>query len=475
MANINYGPSDAQLANAGAQAYATNIAGSVDQMRKAYQDKVNELASGIVSGMTPQERAVLEKQVQSLGNQYSQALQSTEGQFAFAKQQAETTAAEVDKQYAAMQEAQRALASQAVGAVTPQYLPGMQTATQEDAVRQAQATGQANLSYLGQAQGIGALARNLYSQSLEAQRAATRAQLEGSRANLQTALEARALQSAVDREQKQRDELRQFELSGFNAVLARKAEIDNKIAELRAAAAAADTRTGKDKALAELDFYQKKANIDLAADLKKIAASAKSSGMGAVSAAVQDVQAEVAGRQSPFGKLLETAIANMPQGRPTGTTFQLDGKKYTIEQLASMGKLPRMYGVSGQPGIFYMSGNQLVHEQKLDGSKTQTYSLDNLNVVLNRASGYIQQNKLSGAQATTFMAGVLANQLQPQEKIALRYLFGTDDPANLAFILRPSAKSSTTKPPVVKTPAPQTKISYGGFTTPTKTSGTTKK
>lgn len=452
---INYGESEATRMQAAAEAYATSSAQSVADLEQSYKDKVNELAKGIVTGMTQQEKDLLEKQVQDLGNRYSQAISATQGQFAFAQQQAQTTAAAMADQYAAMQDAQRALAEQTLGAASTQTLPGGLTAAQRDAMLQAQQTGAANLAYLGGAgavpeqllspeqrtatgvMGVAGLARSLYAQSLEAQRAASRAQLEGSRVNLQTALEARALESAMAREQKERDRLREFELTGFNAVLAAKQERDNKMAELLAAAASADTRTEKDKALAELDMYKKKANIDLNNQLKIIGAQAKASGATQVSQAVNDMQAEVKGSSSVFGQNLAAAIANRPQGRPANAA-----------EMVAKGTVPRMYGIKGIPGILYMSGSSmLVHEQDVaDPTKTQYYDLTNLNRLLTTTSGYLQNEKLSKDQQLLAVRRML-QAATPQEKIAIQYLFGFDSPELLLVALKPlpgaTAKVST--------------------------------
>lgn len=478
---INYGLSEAARMEQAAQAYGAASSQSVADLEQSYKDKVNELAKGIVTGMTQQEKDLLEKQVQDLGNRYSQAINATQGQFAFAQQQAQTTAAEMADQYAQMQDAQRALAEQALGAARTTTTPGGMTAAQRDAILQAQQVGAANLAYVGGAgavpqellapeqrgtgglMGVASLARNLYSQSLEAQKAASRAQLEGSRVNLQTALEARALESAMAREQKERDRLREFELTGFNAVLAAKQERDNKMAELLAAAAGADTRTEKDKALAELDMYQKKSDIDLKKSLALVAAQAKASGSTGVSQAASDLDAELTGRASAFGKNLMTAIARRPQGRPIGSAVTIDGKKYTltlngkeatIDELWNANKLISAFSVPGVAGLFYMNGNNVVHEVKVNGvPKAQYYPLENLNKQLNTLAGYLQKQKVSKEQAYTFANNVIGG-LSDQDRLALRYLLGTADPGAIASILSISQTKTPTTSTTNKTSTP---------------------
>jgi hypothetical protein len=480
---INYGLSEAQRLGQAASAYDVQSAQSVTDLEQSYKDKVNELAKGIVTGMTQQEKDLLEKQVADLGNRYSQAISATQGQFAFAQQQAETTAAAMADQYAQMQDAQRALAEQALGAARTTTTPGGMTAAQRDAILQAQQVGAANLAYVGGAgavpqellapeqrgtgglMGVASLARNLYSQSLEAQKAASRAQLEGSRVNLQTALEARALESALAREQKERDRLREFELTGFNAVLAAKQERDNKLAELLAAAAGADTRTEKDKALAELDMYQKKSDIELKNQLKIIGAQAKASGSTGVSQAASDLDAEITGRASAFGKNLLNAIMMRPQGRPTGTSFNLGGSKInikingkpaTIDDLWNANKLPAAFAVPGVAGMFYMSGNNVVHEVKVNGvPQAQYYPLENLNKQLNTLAGYLQKQKVSKDQAYAYANNVIGG-LSDQERLALRYLLGTADPGAVAGILSVSGTKTPTPTSAPAKPATTT-------------------
>lgn len=484
---INYGTSEATRLQQAADVYGAASSQTIADIEQSYKDKVNELAKGIVTGMTPQEKSILEKQVQDLGNRYTQAISATQGQFAFAQQQAQTTAETMADQYAQMQDAQRALAEQTLGAARTQTLPGGLTAAQRDAALEAQRTGAANLAYIGGGaaapqeflspeqrgasgvMGVANLARTLYAQSLEAQKAASRAQLEGSRVNLQTSLEARAMQAAAEREQKQRDQLREFELTGFNAVLAAKTERDNRLAELRANAAAADTRTERDKALAELDIYQKKSDIDLKNRLKEIAAQAKSTGATSVSTAASNFLAEVTGSSSAFGKVLNSTLVNRPQGAPyekidkkgvAHTYIRVGGAERELQRnnkpvslsafLADEQKMPSFLKVGAQPGIFYMSGGQLIHDtdplgklNQPDKTKTIT-SLDNLNSVLNTLSGYLQQNKMSKATAATYVRNYIVQNVSNEERVAIRFLFGTDDPAVLSSILVPPTKTPTT-------------------------------
>jgi len=493
---INYGESDADRARKAAEAFGASSTATLDSLGASYKDKVNELASGIVSGINKQEKDVLEKQISDLGNRYSQAIAATQGQFAFAEQQAATTSAAMADEYAQMQDAQRALASQTLGAAGVQLQPGRQTAAQRDALRQAQQTGAANLAYLGGAgavpeqllapeqrnaigvTGVAGLARDLYSQSLQAQRAASRAQLEGSQVNLRTALEARALQAAVDRETKERDRLAEFEITGFNALIAAKSASDAQLAEYLAAAASADTRSGKEKALADYEMFKKQEDLKLSNDLRRIGAQAKASGSTQVSQAADDLTAEITGRSSAFGKNLALAISRRPQGRPGPTDkafniggtlveFKLDGKAATIDRLYNANKLPAAFSVPGVAGLFYMSGNNVVHEISVNGvPEAQYYPLENLNKQLNTLAGYLQKQKVSKEQSYAYANNVIGG-LSDQDRLALRYLLGTADPGAIAGILSAGSRStptntSSTKPVSTKPvfPTAASKVVY---------------
>ena len=488
MAEINYGESDAQRANKAAEAFATSSAASVDALAASFKQKSDELAAGIVSGMRQQDRDVLEKQIADLGNRYSQALAANEGQFAFAEQQAKTTSAAMADEYAQMQDAQRALAAQTLGAASVQLQPGRQTAAQRDAIRQAQQIGAANLAYLGGAgavpeqllapeqrqaigvTGVAGLARDLYSQSLQAQRAATLAQLQGSQVNLRTALETRALQAAAEREQKERDRLAEFEMTGFNAVLAAKAASDAKLAEFLAVAASADTRSGKEKALADYENFKKQENLKLQNDLKRIGAQARATGATQTSQAVLDMEAEIKGSQSGFGTIFDKILAQRPQGRPTTIKIQDPKNKnktidISFDEAIARGLLPAGYSVNGVKGAIYLSGNSLMWEQNPgDPASDKLIPLARLNTILKTAAGYMQANKLSGAKATAYLNQYVIPSLVADDIIALRYLFGTDNPGVLAAILASDRQPTIAPaaPPAVK---PQLSIGKGGSLT----------
>jgi hypothetical protein len=473
MAEINYGVSDAARAEQAVQAYGTASAEGIANMEQQYKDKVNELASAIVSGMSPQEKSVLEKQVQDLGNRYSQAIAATQGQFAFAQQQAATVANEAQRQFEELAARQRAQSTQAVGGVTTRFTPGMVTAAQEDAIAAARDQAAAGAEYNIGMQGVAGTARSLYAQALEAQKAASRAGLEGSRVNLRTALEARALQAASEREQKERDRLREFELTGFNALLAAKADRDNKMAELLAAAASADTRSGKEKALAEFELFKKQENLKLQNDLKRIGAKAKASGSTQVSQAVSNLEAEVKGSQSGFGTVFDKTIASRPQGRPTTIKVQNSNGKIVdmpFDQAIAQGKLTKQYSLAGVNGAFYMSGNSLVWEKDpLDPAKTELIPLARLNTILKIAAGYMQTNKLTGAKGAAWLNQNVIPSLTTQDMLAIRYLFGTEDTGVLASIL-----SSTRTPTIASVQPPKpagatAKISYSGYGVPSTT------
>jgi len=447
---INYGVSDQALAQAAANTFAAQTGQSLDAMKNEFNTKVAELGASIVSGINPAERSVLEKQVQDLGNRYSQSLSATQGQYAFAQQQGQATNLAVQSELAKAQDTARALAAQSLGQAGAPTIGGM-TSAQLDAINAARQTGAAQLAYLGGeaavpagmqispgagqlgVSGISALSQQLSQNALLASQARSRAELENSRTNLETSLQAQALSAAAAREEAQREQLRTFELQGFRELLNARQAYDAKNAELLAKAASSDTRSGKDKALAELDFYRQKAAIDLKNSLASASASSRSP---AVSQQANDLAALTIGSASRFGKVLSTAIANKPQSAPPATA-----------------KLTKAYAVTGVPGAFWMNGNIVNYNPKPTDPKSKVQST-NVSQLLNELStqaGYALGANIPVQQLSASLSQSLAR-LNPLELNALKYVLGTSDPANLAQIIvsagisKPTSPTKTTKP-----------------------------
>jgi hypothetical protein len=114
-----------------------------------------------------------------------------------------------------------------------------------------------------------------------------------------------------------------------------KAQQSTTQAQLEAAAAGADTRSGKEKANAELDLYRRKSKIDLDNTLKTIAAQARGRGASASEIkTMQEVADVAAGETSGFGRLAQQRLNNLERvfrgeiAPPAG--FKLDKKTNSL-------------------------------------------------------------------------------------------------------------------------------------------------
>ena len=463
---INYGMTDADRARMAAEAFANTATTSIADAERQYQSKVNELAGAIVSGMSPQERSVLESQVQDLGNRYSQALAATQNQFAFAQQEAQMTSQEIQRQYQELAARQLGQAAGALGAVSPQYTPGMMTAAQEDAIAAARQQGMADARFITGAQGVSGLAQSLYAQALAGQRAASQAQLQGQQLNLRTALESRALQAAVDREQKERERLREFELAGFTNVNNLRQSYNAKLAELQAAVATADTRTERDKAEAELDQYQAKSQIELERQLELLRAQTAAAQIGQdmrtpeqkaaddlkqyelqkaidlrnqmkldraraalqaanekpkeLTAEQKQVELQAKGQDTKFSQYVQKLLGSKPTTQKKATSI----KDFEFE------------------GKFYVSGGQVIRVLPITdpAQKEPTKAaipLYNINTVINELAGYAQENKPTIQQLATIVNNKLADLASTDRNtfLALQYLLGTAEPGTIAQLI----------------------------------------
>jgi len=463
---INYGMSDADRARMAAESFATSATTSIADAERLYQNKVNELAGAIVSGMSPNERAALEKQVQDLGNRYSQALAATQNQFAFAEQQAQITAKAIQDQYREIAQRQLGQASASLGAVAAQYTPGIMTAAQEDAINAARQQGMANAQFNVGAQGVSGLAQSLYAQALAGQRASTQAQLQGQQINLQTALESRALQAAIDREQKERERLREFELTGVTNITNLRQSYNAKLAELQAAVASADTRTEEDKARAELEQYQIKSQIELERQLELIKAQTAAAQVGQDTRTPEQKAADDL-KQYELQKAID--LRNQMELDRARAALQAAGEKpkeLTPEQkqveLQAKGQdtkfsqyVQKLLGSKPTTqkkatsikdfefeGKFYVSGGQVIRVLPItDPTKKEpekaAIPIYNVNTIINELAGYAQENKPTIQQLATIVNGKLADLASTDRNtfLALQYLLGTTEPGTIAQLI----------------------------------------
>jgi len=472
---INYGMSDADRAMAAAQAFQDTSTASVAAAEQQYQSKVNELANAIVSGMSPRERTVLETQVQDLGNRYSQALAATQNQFAFAQQASQMTAQEVQRQYQELAQRQQLQASGALGAIGAMYAPGMATAAQEDAILAARQQGASDARYITGAQGISGLAQSLYSQALAGQRAATAAQLQGQQINLQTALETRALQAAADREQKERDRLREFEMAGYQEIQRMRQAYDLKGAELLAAARAADSTTERDRRLAELEMFTQKSDIELENAMRLLEAQTAASQVGRDTRTEEQKLADAMREYEAKGAVdlrnqlaLEKARVALAKAneKPTPLTpeqqkaqAQAEGSQtkfasYVSGLIANKPTTPKTAThIKGQKfqGKFYVQDGQVFRVTEDPTTKqpiTAAIPIYNVMAIINELAGVAQATKPTPAQLEQLVTMQLSNISSNSDLLlATQFILGTGDPKKITALLLSKDPGGTSSKP----------------------------
>lgn len=301
---INYGASEATLAKRGVDAY-TNAAQNNLANVKAEIDKVAaELAAGIQVGMTSDETTALNARLNNLKNQAQTITGQIQASYDFASKQSETSQQEYNQSILAMQEAQRRATAQALGQLQSVSLPTGYSSTiategeniqRQALAEQAYMTGRESIpqemrvnvpgllpttpATAGGVVGISGGTQKLFQSALSQAQQSALANLATSQLRLQQEIESEARGAAKLREEKQREKYENFKIAGVNSIINLTSDIGAKTAELSAAAASADTRSGKQKIEAELDAYKKKAAIDLANDLAKIRAQARSAGL----------------------------------------------------------------------------------------------------------------------------------------------------------------------------------------------------
>jgi hypothetical protein len=340
--NINYGASEAELASSAADAFQTSTAQAAQDYQAELDRLSAELSSKIETGMTAEEKAELDQRLADVQNRYNQSLTNIRANYGFAQQQSQTMAGQTQRSLMDIQRAQQALAAQSLGLAGYTGMAGGYSPTAVDAQRAIQQTGAANLALIGGegavpagAQvatpfsptgagtemgagpragliGLSKTAQDLFMTSLLGAEARSLAETEQQLANLESKIGIDAAKAVRERVQNEKKSVRDFIIQGMQGLLNLKASQSATQAQLEAAAAGADTRTGKQKALAELDLYKRKSAIDLNNQLKII--SAQASGRGASAAQIRAAQEAVdtaVGEASGFGKISQQRLANL--------------------------------------------------------------------------------------------------------------------------------------------------------------------
>jgi hypothetical protein len=309
MAEINYGQSAADLAAAAAESYDKSSQENLANINREIADESARMEAAIVAGMTPQETAAMNARINALKERAANVIASSRGAYQFAQEQATAASNLYSTQMEELQTAQRSLAAQALGqAQAPAGVGGYNRFTAEGtrALRENAAASMAAVGGEGgipisslvpttglmQTAGTGLTGIEkerslLFGRALTAGQARSLAEIQGQQMALATELELRANEAASEREQKERQRVADFKTSMFQYSTQLAAQIGTTLADLRAKAAGADTRTGKQIADAELKLYERKAAIDWKNTMKEIAARAKAAGVSSTEIAQQ--------------------------------------------------------------------------------------------------------------------------------------------------------------------------------------------
>lgn len=302
--NINYGESQAVLAQRGVDAFNTASQNNIANVKAQLDEVAAALAAGIQVGMTPEETAALNTRLNNLKSQAQTLTGQVQASYDFATGQSKISNQEYNQQILAMQEAQRRTTGQTLSQLQSVPTPGGYSsvvAENEENIRRQAAAEQAFMTGRGSVPadmqritpgllppstatqggviGVSGGTQQLFQSALSSTQQSALANLRTSQLRLQQELESEARATASAREAKQREKYEDFKIAAVNSIVNLTSNIGTKTAELEAAAASADTRTGRQVANAELDKFKKQAAITLANDLARIRAQAKSVGL----------------------------------------------------------------------------------------------------------------------------------------------------------------------------------------------------
>ena len=340
MADI-YGQSPQQLAEAGARAYSDSVQANIAAGEQKINDVVAQMYAGISRGMTAEETADLNTQLETARTQVAQAKADLQGQVGFARQQTGIQAAQTQQQIRDVQAAQLAMAAQALGQAGTTFLPGP-SSTAAQGARLIQQEAGALQGYLGGAasvpagarvalpatalrpgteaargaeiglMGIAAEQQDMFTRALQAGELRAIADLERQRINLAASIEADARTAARQRVLAEETRVKNFRDQAMSSMISNILNANNKVAELEAAAAASDNRTDKEKLALQIKEAKALADIQAAKEIKVAKAAAKASGLS------QEQQAEAlattyltTGASTSIGRITAASEKNM--------------------------------------------------------------------------------------------------------------------------------------------------------------------
>lgn len=380
---INYGESQAVLAQRGVDAFNTASQNNIANV-KAELDKVAaELAAGIQVGMTPEETAALNARLNNLKSQAQTLTGQVQASYDFATKQTQTSQQEYNQQILAMQEAQRRNTAQILNQLQSVSTPGGYSSSQAEsaenirrqaAAQQAFMTGRASvpadmqriipglleesIGTQGGIIGVSGGSQKLFESALSSAQQSALANLSTSQLRLQQELESEARATASAREAKQREKYEDFKIAAVNSIVNLTSNIGSKTAELEAAAASADTRSGRQVANAELDAYKKKTAIDLSNQLATIRAQARSAGFSKEQVDAADLLAKIArGAPTKVGEFTNSRIQTI------GTTPRL----LSTPRVDPITKKTTFLAAPGQAGLVTLNGKDKLTFTGTDG------------------------------------------------------------------------------------------------------------
>lgn len=358
MADI-YGQSDATLAQKAADVYGAGVPKTLDQINKDIAATTAEFEAKIQSGLTQADKDNMTFRLNTLKQQAAQAVANTQSNYDFAIQQNALSGQQTQQSMADIQKAQAALAGQALGLTRTTPQPGGYAPQVADYLNYSGRTSAADLAALSgegavpagaqvmtpglaagpgttlafgpQAglAGISQMASTLFTNALQGSAARAKSDIEQQQLNLGTSIEQAARDAAAAREQSQRDALQAWILQQKGNAITTATSMGQDLLKLQASAAGADTRTGKQKAQAELDMAKKKAAIEFKNALALQNARADAAGFTPEEKALAEQQAYTAkGETTPliqtgYNKVATTLSNNIPVGVVDGYTYEL--------------------------------------------------------------------------------------------------------------------------------------------------------
>jgi hypothetical protein len=512
---INYGESEAVKAQRAVEAYTQGAQNSLATVKSEIDKVAAELAAGIQVGMTPEETAAMNARLNNLKNQAQTITGQIQASYDFATKQSQTSQQEYNQQILAMQEAQRRATASALGQLQAVPLPGGYSSTvasdaesirRQAAAEQAYMTGRESVpaeirtnipgllpttpATAGGVVGVTGGTQKLFETALSSAQQSALAQLKTRQLELTTALEEEARKEAAQRQAQQQKRYDDFKLSAFDYITKLTTDIGTKRAELLASAAAADTRNGKQIALAELDKYDRQQAIQYKYDLGRIKAQSRVA--GASSADLRELEKALTIQKGAA----TTNIGNILQNRLTsiGSTVKINPNTNKLDPingtiLAGAGNKP--FTTNGKDRFELLNG-VLFYTPNKDAKQKETLQIDILDFQ-NRVYGgigfasTIQNKKERDKQLQVWfndkdnglgdlLTRNVASLLLGSDATKLNYWLSSFDNKNtftkiaqqsLATNLLPAINQQTTKPKV-PTPSPQiSPVPRTGFINPT--------